>query len=100
MPVPVKKGDALLLTKKTVHSSLPNVSNSIRWSFDLRYQPTGEATGRSVFPGFVARSASNPASELHDAAQWFSMWEHTRDSLARGDQTSFNRWDTDDPSCA
>jgi len=100
MPVPVKKGGALLLTKKTVHSSLPNVSDRIRWSFDLRYQPTGEATGRSVFPGFVARSASRPDSELHDAATWQEMWKDTRDWLARGEQSSFNRWDADDPSCA
>ena len=100
MPVPVKKGGALLLTKMTVHSSLPNVSDRIRWSFDLRYQPTGQATGRSVFPGFVARSASNPGSELHDAGIWYEMWKSTRDSLAIGEQPSFNRWDSNDPSCA
>ncbi len=100
MPVPVKKGDALLLTKRTVHASLPNVSDKIRWSFDLRYQPTGQATGREVFPGFVARSASHPETELHDADLWYQMWKDTRDSLAKGEQPQFNRWDTDDPSCA
>lgn len=100
MPVPVKKGGALLLTKKTVHASLPNVSDRIRWSFDLRYQPTGQATGRSVFPGFIARSASNPATELHNAGRWYEMWKDTRDSLAIGEQPSFNRWNTDDPACA
>lgn len=100
MPVPVKKGGALLLTKKTVHASLPNVSDRIRWSFDLRYQPTGQATGRKAFPGFVARSASNPDSELHNATTWYEMWKDTRDSLAIGEQPSFNRWDSDDPSCA
>ena len=89
-----------LLTKMPVHSSLPNVSDRIRWSFDLRYRPTGQATGRSVFPGFVARSASNPGSELHDAGVWYEMWKDTRDSLAIGEQPSFNRWDSDDPSCA
>lgn len=100
MPVPVKKGGALLLTKKTVHAALPNVSDRIRWSFDLRYQPTGEATGREVFPGFVARSSSSPESELHDPQVWFEMWEHTRDSLAVGEQPTFNRWNLDDPACA
>ena len=99
MPVPVKKGGALLLTKQTVHSALPNISDRIRWSFDLRFQPTGEATGRSVFPGFVARSKSHPSSELHDGGIWYEMWKDTRDSLALGDQPSFNRWNSDDPSC-
>jgi hypothetical protein len=28
------------------------------------------------------------------------MWKDTRDWLARGEQSSFNRWDADDPSCA
>lgn len=100
MPVPIKKGGALFLNKLTVHSSLPNVSERIRWSFDLRYHPVGQPTGRSVFPGFVARSRSNPASELHDPSKWYMMWKETRDSLARSEQPKFNRWDTDDPACA
>jgi hypothetical protein len=100
MPVPLKKGGALLLNKLTIHSALPNVSDRIRWSFDLRYHPIGQPTGRKVFPGFVARSRSNPASELHDPQQWYLMWKEARDSLARSEQPSFNRWDSDDPACA
>ncbi len=100
MPVPIKKGGALFLDKLTVHSSLPNVSERIRWSFDLRYHPVGQPTGRSVFPGFVARSRSNPQSELHDPNHWYLMWKETRDALARSEQPQFNRWDIDDPACA
>ncbi len=100
VPVPLKKGDALFMTKYTVHSSLPNNSERIRWSFDLRYNPIGQSTGRSSFPGFVARSRSNPSTELHDPKIWHSMWENTRDSLAKGEQPTFNRWDGNDPACA
>lgn len=100
MPVPVKKGNALFLHPRTVHSALPNVSDRIRWSFDLRYQPIGQPTGRAAFPEFVARSRANPESELRDAAQWHKMWEDTRDRLARSEQPKFNRWDSDDPACA
>ena len=100
IPIPIKKGDALLLTKTTVHSSLPNISDRIRWSFDLRYQPTGQATGRSAFPGFIARSKSNPSSELRNSKIWFEMWKNTRDSLAVGKQPKFNRWDGKHPVCA
>ena len=99
-PVPLRKGGVLLLTKKTVHSSLPNVSDRIRWSFDLRYQPVGQPTGREVFPGFVARSRTNPAVELHDAQAWHDMWQHARDTLAKGEQPKFNRWDSEHPVCA
>ena len=100
MPVPMKKGSILLLTKKTVHSALPNISERIRWSFDLRYNPIGQRTGRSVFPGFVARSESDPESILSDPLTWNKLWTKARDDLAKSEQFSFNRWDGDDIACA
>lgn len=36
--VPVRKGGALLLTNRTPHRSTENVTDTIRWSMDLRYQ--------------------------------------------------------------
>jgi phytanoyl-CoA hydroxylase len=36
--VPVRKGGALLLTNRTPHRSIENVTDTIRWSMDLRYQ--------------------------------------------------------------
>ncbi len=98
--VPLKKGDVLFMTKFTVHSSLPNNSDRIRWSFDLRYNPIGQSTGRTSFPGFVARSRSHPDSELHDPVVWNEMWTAARDSLAKGEEPAFNRWDGSDPVCA
>lgn len=35
---PVAKGGALILTNRTPHRSIENVSDVIRWSMDLRYQ--------------------------------------------------------------
>lgn len=64
--VPVRRGGALLLHRRTQHASLVNRSDRIRWSFDLRYQPTGLPTGRPAFPGFIARSRRNPGSALQD----------------------------------
>lgn len=98
--VPLKKGDALFFSKYTVHSSFPNNSDRIRWSFDLRYHPVGQATGRSFLPGFVARSRSNPESELHDPVKWREMWEDARAALAENVQPVFNRWDGSEAVCA
>jgi phytanoyl-CoA hydroxylase len=101
IPIPLKRGDALFLHRRTCHASLPNVSDNIRWSFDLRYNPIGQATGRGAFPGFVARSRSNPASELHDAAAWADMWRETRRRLAEENYSQpFNRWDSRALVCA
>lgn len=101
IPVPLKRGDALFLHRRTHHSSLSNVSNNIRWSFDLRYNPIGQATGRGAFPGFVARSRQNPESELHDAETWARLWHETRARMAAENQNFvFNRWDGKAPVCA
>ena len=100
VPVPLKKGDALFMTKYTIHSSLPNNSNRVRFSMDLRYNPVGQSTGRTSFPGFVARSQSNPDTELHDPVVWNEMWLETRSALAKGNEPPFNRWNSDHPLCA
>jgi hypothetical protein len=99
-PVPTKRGDILIHLPLTKHGSLPNVSNTIRWSFDLRYQPTGQPTGRPMFPGFVARSRSDPDSELTSAAEWSRLWEQTRDRLASEPVPKLFRWNTEAEACA
>ena len=101
VPIPLKRGGILFFHRLNCHSSLPNNSDNIRWSFDLRYNPTGQPTGRSAFPGFVARSRSHPESELHDPKEWANLWYETRSRLSEGDENpTFHRWKTDDPRCA
>ena len=94
------RGGALLLNSRMLHSSLTNFSDRIRWSFDLRYQPIGLPTGRSAFPGFVARSVMKPGSELKDWRQWAQLWADTRKRLADEGMPKFNRWDANSPVCA
>lgn len=98
--LPMQRGDVLFLTQFTCHGSLPNHSEEVRWSFDLRYNPTGQATGREMFPGFVARSRRNPASELRDPEAWHRLWARTRERLAREPESAFNRWGVEDKVCA
>ena len=100
-PMPMQRGDILLLHRLTCHRSLSNVSDRIRWSFDLRYNPIGQPTGRGVFPGFVARSRSNPARELHNPAVWAELWYEARRKLGtEGVQGPFDRWDANQAACA
>ena len=100
LAVPLKRGDALFMQKLTCHSSLPNHSSNIRWSFDLRYHPVGQATGRASFPGFVARSRTAPESELHDHDVWANEWLAARARLAVDAPKAFHRWDANAPVCA
>ncbi len=100
VPLPMDPGDVLFMHRRMKHSGLVNRSNEIRWSFDLRYHPTGQATGRQWFPGFVARSRTDPQSELMSAEAWAESWREIRYKLARSDDVEFNRWKQDDPRCA
>ncbi len=72
--VPVRKGGIVFMHRWTPHRSTPNFTDGVRWSIDLRYQPTGQPTGRPFYPDFVARSRRNPASELRDHAEWSRRW--------------------------
>ena len=96
----MKRGDALFLHKLTLHASHSNHSDNIRWSFDLRYNPVGQPTGREYFPGFIARSRKDPQSELHDPAEWAQLWVEARQKLAREFNGSLYRWGSDNPMCA
>jgi phytanoyl-CoA hydroxylase len=99
--LPMQPGSVLLMTSRTVHSSLDNVTQGeIRISFDLRYQPVGEPTGRPAFPGFVARSAAHPESILRDPAAWARLWHDTRAHLATMENPTFNRWQAGVGVCA
>ncbi len=99
-PVPVKAGGAVLFNPLRPHASLPNKSDGYRWSFDLRYNVTGQPTGRSHFPEFVARSRRNPDAELRDWRTWKQMWEETRRRLAKAPHIPQHRWDSSGPHCA
>lgn len=104
IPLPVKRGDVIFLPPQTVHGSLPNVSDTIRWSFDLRYNPIGQPTGRKAFPGFVARSRKHPELELRDAHVWTQSWLATREKMSKINQGGqaevlFGRWKEGHPDC-
>ena len=100
-PVPMPRGSVLFMHHMTKHSSLGNVSDGIRWSFDLRYHPIGQPTGRPWFPGFVARSRQEPASAVTDWRVWADLWHQARSRLAAdGDPGKFNRWTGQEPGCA
>ena len=68
----------ILFHPLTPHAALPNRTDGFRWSFDLRYHVTGQPSGRSHFPEFVARSRAAPHTELADWRAWKAMWEQAR----------------------
>jgi len=93
--LPVKKGGLVIFHKQNIHCSLPNRSDHLRWSVDVRYHPIGQASGRPAFPGFVARSRSNPDAELKDPKLWSQMWQTARTKIIQGEYQGpvFHDWE-------
>ncbi len=91
-PLPMPAGSVLFLHRHTLHRSLNNVSEAVRFSFDLRYSPVGLPTGREVFPGFVARSRRDPESEMRNPASWAANWRETQMALSTAGSYSGNRF--------
>ena len=69
------KGASVFMSRFTPHQGLMNRTDCVRWSLDLRYQPTGEPTGRPFFPAFVARSEADPDSVERDHDAWSRRWD-------------------------
>ena len=82
LTLPMRRGDVLLLHPRLVHTSAPNRAERVRFSFDLRYNATGQPTGRAAFPAFVVRSRSDPASECRHHAEWAGAWLAARQRYA------------------
>ncbi|MFW6598367.1 phytanoyl-CoA dioxygenase family protein [Propionibacteriaceae bacterium Y2011] len=98
--LPMAAGDVLFMHRRTPHAAHRNTSDHLRWSFDLRYQPIGQPSGRDAFPGFVARSAVDPGAELRDPAAWVQSWLDARAAVAAHAPATYNRWDPDAIVCA
>ncbi|MGL4175999.1 MAG: phytanoyl-CoA dioxygenase family protein [Dermatophilaceae bacterium] len=58
--LPVSAGDVVVFNDRLVHSSTPNRSDAVRWSADLRYQPTDQDPMTDHGTGFLARSRAHP----------------------------------------
>lgn len=100
IPTPVKAGGAVIFHPLTPHASLTNKSDGYRWSFDLRFNVTGQPTGRSQFPEYVVRSRKDPSVVLGDWKELKAMWDETRVRLSSDSYLPQHRWDIDNPYCA
>lgn len=75
--LPIKAGTAILFNDRLVHCSTPNNSDHVRWSVDLRYQPTDQDPMPQHGVGFLARSRRHP-DRVATLADWLAERpEHT-----------------------
>ncbi len=60
----IKAGSVLLLTNLTAHCSLPNLTDGIRWSVDLRYQSAAVPNNVDLWP---AENKADYEKNIHTA---------------------------------
>ena len=71
-------GDIILLSRYLIHCSLPNKSNNFRISMDLRFNKTGQHSGRDPLPSFVVKSKNRKNIKVNNYKQWIAMWEEAK----------------------
>jgi len=77
-------GDVIFMDHRLLHAAPINkAAEEVRYSCNVRYLPTGQATGRPFLPGFVARSRSRPERELNSAEVWSEIWAAALENLVR-----------------
>lgn len=72
---PLPLGGVLVLQHKMVHRSVPNTSDRVRWSLDLRYSDPSYPTGRAEVPGFLVRSRAHPEAVATSHLDWLALFE-------------------------
>jgi phytanoyl-CoA hydroxylase len=70
VPIPVAKGDVLLIHARTPHRSRTNATPTVRWSIDLRWNDARRPGGRPL-PGLVVRSRERAVTAY---AEWIRAW--------------------------
>ena len=75
--LPMKAGSAVLFNDRLIHSSTPNNSQGVRWSVDLRYQPTDQDPMPQHGIGFLVRSAMHPEKVAHLEDWLAGITEHS-----------------------
>ena len=71
-------GDIILLSRYLIHCSLPNKSKNFRISMDLRFNKSGQHSGRDPLPSFVVKSKNRKNIKVNNYKQWIAMWEEAK----------------------
>ena len=72
--IEMDRGDVLCFSQKMPHRALSNRSDTVRWSMDVRYEATGQATESGKDKAFIVRSPRKPEAIMSCEA-WLQKWQ-------------------------
>jgi hypothetical protein len=82
--IAARPGDVVFFHNWLLHGSTPNqTASEVRWVFNFRYLPRGQAAGRPYLPSVLLRSRSQPERELRNPVLWSAIWQRALDHLAQ-----------------
>jgi hypothetical protein len=82
--IAARPGDVVFFHHWLLHGSTPNqTASEVRWVFNFRYLPRGQAAGRPYLPSVLLRSRSQPERELRNPLLWSAIWGRALDHLAQ-----------------
>jgi phytanoyl-CoA hydroxylase len=73
LPVPCKTGEVVIMKQFIPHMSTKNEGDICRWSIDVRYQVTGQPTGRDWQPETIMNGPNETSLE-----EWENSWKECR----------------------
>ncbi|MBO9598972.1 MAG: phytanoyl-CoA dioxygenase family protein, partial [Cohnella sp.] len=73
LSIEMDEGDVLCFNHMLPHRATSNHSDAVRWSMDIRYEKTTDATESGKAQGFVARSIADTALET-SYPEWLEKW--------------------------
>mmetsp|Transcript_325 Transcript_325/g.855 ORF Transcript_325/g.855 Transcript_325/m.855 type:complete len:155 (-) Transcript_325:368-832(-) len=81
--VDMSPGDVLFMSKYCPHRSLKNISKTVRWSMDIRYQMEGTPSARPFFPTFT----------VGDPKLTYKLWKETwKAAVSNYKGQAIHRW--------
>jgi phytanoyl-CoA hydroxylase len=72
--VPCPRGGIIVFNQFTPHSSVPNSTDSVRWSLDFRFQRAGITTGRPGLPALSFGNSQNADTPSISYDEWRRNW--------------------------
>ena len=83
IPLEANVGDIILLNKYLIHCSLPNKSKNFRISMDLRFNKSGQPSGRDPLPSFIVKSKNKKNIKVNTYKQWITLWEKAKNKCLK-----------------
>ncbi len=78
LPIPMRRGDVLCFNQLMPHAALPNLTDRVRWSMDIRFEEVDAPHSCALQNGFIC-AHENPSRVETRFEHWFAQkWQNAQ----------------------